>query len=131
MCRGNPIRVATSTTEKPRSRTCFTASVLNSVVYGRLMLINTSLIAMNYGNRDVYEKLAGPEINYFIFKCLTNKMPIRGLMDTFGVCGIDANNLYRRIDFFYRQCQRPESPSRSAGLRVELANDAFEKERRL
>ncbi|MDP3858174.1 MAG: hypothetical protein Q8Q73_10500 [Stagnimonas sp.] len=25
------------------------------------MLINTSLIAMNYGNRDVYEKLAGPD----------------------------------------------------------------------
>jgi hypothetical protein len=37
-----------------------TASARNSRVYCRFTLINTSLIAMNYDNRDVYEKLAGP-----------------------------------------------------------------------
>lgn len=50
VCLGIPIRVATSTTVKPRSTTCFTASLLNSSVYCRLLLINTSIIAINYGN---------------------------------------------------------------------------------
>src|SRR5690606_31887534 len=47
---GIPIRVATSTTVKPRSRTCFTVSARNSSVYC-LLLINTSAVAMNYGLR--------------------------------------------------------------------------------
>jgi len=49
VCLGTPIRVATSTTVNPRSRTCLTASALNSAVYC-LLIINTSFIAMNYGN---------------------------------------------------------------------------------
>jgi len=50
VCLGIPIRVATSTTVKPRSTTCFTASLLNSSVYCRLLLINTSVIAFDYGD---------------------------------------------------------------------------------
>src|SRR5690606_1550081 len=50
VCLGIPIRAATSTTVKPRSSTCFTASALNSSVY-RLLLMNTSAVAMNYGLR--------------------------------------------------------------------------------
>jgi hypothetical protein len=50
VCFGTLTRVATSTTVKPRSTTCFTASLLNSSVYCRLLLINTSVIAINYGN---------------------------------------------------------------------------------
>ena len=50
VCLGIPLRSATSTTVKPRSSTCFTASALNSSVY-RLLLMNTSAVAMNYGLR--------------------------------------------------------------------------------
>ena len=50
VCLGIPMRAATSTTVKPRSSTCFTASALNSSVY-RLLLMNTSAVAMNYGLR--------------------------------------------------------------------------------
>ena len=48
VCLGIPIRPATSTTVKPRSSTCFTASLRNSSVYCLLLLIDTSVIAMNY-----------------------------------------------------------------------------------
>lgn len=51
VCLGIPIREATSTTVKPRSITCFTASARNSYVYCLLLPINTSVIAINYGNR--------------------------------------------------------------------------------
>src|SRR5690606_32887907 len=50
VCLGIPMRAVTSTTVKPRSSTCFTASALNSSVY-RLLLMNTSAVAMNYGLR--------------------------------------------------------------------------------
>ena len=43
--------LATSITEKPRSVTCFTASLRNSSVYCLLLPINTSMVAMNYGAR--------------------------------------------------------------------------------
>ena len=51
VCFGIPMRVATSITEKPRSVTCFTASLRNSSVYCLLLPINTSMVAMNYGAR--------------------------------------------------------------------------------
>src|SRR5690606_32898576 len=51
VCLGIPIRAATSTTVKPRSITCFTASARHSSVYCLLLPINTSVIAMNYGVR--------------------------------------------------------------------------------
>ncbi len=51
VCLGIPIRAATSTTVKPRSITCFTASARNSSVYCLLLPINTSVIAINYGVR--------------------------------------------------------------------------------
>ncbi len=44
------MREATSTTVKPRSITCLSASARNSSVYCLLLPINTSVIAINYGN---------------------------------------------------------------------------------
>lgn len=49
-----------ATTVISRSRACLTASARSSGAYCRLTLIKTSLIAINFGNRDVYENLAGP-----------------------------------------------------------------------
>ena len=51
VCFGIPMRLATSITVKPRSITCFTASLRNSSVYCLLLPINTSMVAMNYGAR--------------------------------------------------------------------------------
>src|SRR5690606_39190145 len=47
---GTPMRAATSTTAKPRSSTCSAAAALSSSV-DRLLLMNTSAVAMNYGLR--------------------------------------------------------------------------------
>jgi hypothetical protein len=57
VCLGIPMREATSTTVKPRSITCFTASARNSVYY-LFLLMDTSIIAINIWRPGVYEWLS-------------------------------------------------------------------------
>lgn len=45
-----------------------------------------------------------PEINHLVFKTFCNKMPVRGILNTFDVWDIDAKLLYKRLDFFAKRC---------------------------
>lgn len=42
-------------------------------------------------------------INRYIFKCLMNKVPLKGIADIFG---ISMDTVYRKINFLYAQCNR-------------------------
>jgi DNA polymerase III epsilon subunit-like protein/transposase-like protein len=42
-------------------------------------------------------------LNRCIFKCLMNKVPLKGITDIFG---ISMDTVYRKIDFLYEQCNR-------------------------
>jgi len=42
-------------------------------------------------------------LNRYIFKCLMNKVPLKGIADIFG---ISMDTVYRKINFLYAQCNR-------------------------
>jgi DNA polymerase III epsilon subunit-like protein/transposase-like protein len=42
-------------------------------------------------------------LNRYIFKCLMNKVPLKGIADIFG---ISMDTVYRKINFLYTQCNR-------------------------
>ena len=42
-------------------------------------------------------------LSRYIFKCLMNKVPLKGIADIFG---ISMDTVYRKIDFLYAQCNR-------------------------
>jgi DNA polymerase III epsilon subunit-like protein/transposase-like protein len=42
-------------------------------------------------------------LNRYIFKCLMNKVPLKGISDIFG---ISMDTVYRKIDFLYSQCNK-------------------------